>query len=594
MNAQAASDLAALRQGLRIGPVELPNRFAMAPMTTNFASEQGLVTEQLVDHLQARARGGFGLVITENLGVHASGRVMPRMAMADRDECIEGLARLARGIQAHGARAFAQISHCGRQSRSKFTGQPLRAASAIACPINREVPQAMSVQEIEQAIGWFVDATVRVEQAGFDGVELHGAHGYLIAGFASAYSNQREDEYGGSLQNRARFLLEIVRRIKARCQLALSVRISADELVPRGNTLTDTLTLARWLQEAGADALSVSVGVYESFNAMSMVAGETPGQWLPLAAAIGQQVQIPVMGVGRIHDAALADLAVRSGWCDLALFGRSAIADAQLPIKALAGQAHTTLHCLACNVCLGRSARPETLCPMSPDVGRQAWFEQVLCAPAAEPRRIVIVGTGLIALSAAWVAARQGHQVTVVESGAAGGLQGLRAKVPQQAVYTQALAGARWRAKAAGARLHPANLANLALPCGDEYWVERAPAASAGADTLQGVEALVVQGQGGELPAAITVPKDLALDAHPGYRALYRRHFAQLGVPVLSSQQQEITAAALAPDPALALDWAAVPGAIIRWMDDSYEPDQMTVRLNEFLAQLAPADATAS
>ena len=137
---------------LNIGSLTLPTRFAMAPMTTNFATEQGLVTQQLVDHLEARARGGFGLVITENLGVHASGRVMPRMAMADRDECIDGLTRLARGIQNYGARAFAQISHCGRQSRSKFTGQPLRAPSAIACPVNRELPQALSGDEAQQAI----------------------------------------------------------------------------------------------------------------------------------------------------------------------------------------------------------------------------------------------------------------------------------------------------------------------------------------------------------------------------------------------------------------------------------------------------------
>ena len=586
VNDKAASEhLPALQQPLVIGPVVLPNRFAMAPMTTNFACGRGLVTQQLVDYLQARARGGYGLVITENLGVHASGRVMPRMAMADRDECIEGLARLARGIQSHGARAFAQISHCGRQSRSKFTGQPLRAPSPIACPINRELPQALSSGEIVQAVQWFVDAARRVEQAGFDGVELHGAHGYLIAGFLSAYSNQRDDNYGGSLQNRARFLLDIVRGIKARCQMALTVRISADELVARGNTLVEAVQLARWLQEAGVDALSVSVGVYESFNAMSMVAGETPGQWLPLAAAIKQQVRIPVMGVGRIHDAALAEQAVRSGWCDLPLFGRSAIADAELPRKALTGQAHTTLHCLACNVCLGRSARPETLCPMNPEVGREAWFDQVLCAPAPEPKQIVIVGTGLIALTAAWVAARQGHQVWLIERGPAGGLQGLRAKVPQQAVYAQALAAARWRASSAGARLiAPAD----PLPAGDEYWVERAPAAKDGAQTLQGTEALVLQCQGGDLPAAIVVQKDLAVDAHPGYRALYRRHFAQLGVPVVQSDEQ---AAAALTEPAVPLaDWAAAPGAITRWIDDCYEPDQMTVRMNEFLAQLALAD----
>lgn len=573
-----------LQQALALGPAMLPNRFAMAPMTTNFASESGLVTPQLIDHLQSRARGGFGLIITENLGVHASGRVMPRMAMVDRDECIEGLAQLVRGIQAHGAKAFAQISHCGRQSRSKFTGQPLRAASAIACPINRETPQALSGEEVQQAVRWFVDAAIRVEQAGFDGVELHAAHGYLIAGFLSSYSNQRDDRYGGPLHGRARFLLDIVQGIKARTQLALSVRISADELVPGGNRLPEAVQLARWLQESGADALSVSVGVYESFNAMSMVAGETPGRWLPLAAAIKQHVTIPVMGVGRIHDATLAEQAVRSGWCDLPLFGRSAIADAQLPNKSMRGQAHTVMPCLACNVCLGRSARPETLCPMSPDVGREAWFDKVLCAPAAAPRSILIAGSGLIALTAAWVAARQGHRVHVLDPSPAGGLQGQRALVPQQAVYGQALAAARRRALAAGVQfITPLQ----ATPAHEECWVERAPARSESLQTLQGVEQLVLRCQSGQVPESLAVHKDLALDAHPGYRALYRRHLAELGVALVHTDQEPDKNPA--PSDAVPAQFQGIDLAkITGWIDDRYEPDQMTVRMNQFLAQLAP------
>ena len=452
------------------------------------------------------------------------------------------------------------------------------------------MPQALSGDEVQQAIQWFVDAAYRVEQAGFDGVELHGAHGYLIAGFLSAYSNQRLDDYGGTLEKRARFLLQMVRGIKARCRLALTVRISADELVPQGNTLTETVQLARWLQDAGVDALSVSVGVYESFNAMSMVAGETPGQWLPLAAAIKQQVSIPVMGVGRIHEAALAEQAISAGWCDLPLFGRSAIADAELPRKALAGQAHTTLLCLACNVCLGRSARPETLCPMSPEVGRQAWFDQVLCAPSSRPRRITVVGTGLIALTAAWVAVRQGHQVIVVDAQPAGGLQGQRARVPQQASYTRALAAARWRAQSAGVQWQsPCEQ----LPPGDEYWVERAAPASRSPQTLQGIEALVLQSMGGKLPTAIHVDKDLALDAHPGYRALYRRHFAELGVPVV---QDGLAPATLADeDEALPVsDFGIDPARVARWIEDCYEPDQMTLRLNEFLVQLVEPEMTST
>jgi len=576
-----SANLTSMQSPLNIGSVVLPNRFAMAPMTTNFATDQGLVTTQLEDHLATRARGGFGLVITENFGVHASGRVMPRMAMADRDECIVGMSRLAQAIKSHGARAFAQISHCGRQSKTKFTGQPLRAASAISCPINKELPLPLSTCEVTQVVQWFVDAALRIERAGFDGVEVHGAHGYLIAGFLSAYSNQRQDEYGGSLENRARLLIQIVRGIKACSRLALSVRISADELVQNGNTLHETIPLSRWLEREGVDAISVSVGVYESFNAMSMVAGETPGLWLPLAAAIKQQVNIPVMGVGRIHDATMAEKAVSAGWCDLPLFGRSAIADAELPRKALSGQAHMTLQCLACNVCLGRSSRPETICPMSPEVGRQTWFDKVLCAPTSEALSIAVLGTGLIALTAAWVAARQGHNVCVIEQSQVGGLQGLRAQVPQQSCYTQALVAARLRGQSVGVKF--LGWTNHLPPC-DEYWAECFEPIHSSVETLQGIESLVKESAGGNRPDVICVHKDLALDAYPGYRKLYRLYFERLGVKVIAGSA-EVTQAT---EDAKLLHCSVDPSRVTKWIKDCYEPDQMTAQLNKFLSELVP------
>jgi glycine/D-amino acid oxidase-like deaminating enzyme len=196
------------------------------------------------------------------------------------------------------------------------------------------------------------------------------------------------------------------------------------------------------------------------------------------------------------------------------------------------------------------------------------------------------VGTGLIALTAAWVAARQGHQVSVVDTQPAGGLQGLRARVPQQASYTRALASARWRAQSAGVQWQSSE---DQLPPGNEFWVERAAPASRSPQTLQGIEALVLQSIGGNIPASIHVEKDLAMDAHPGYRALYRRHFAEMGVPVV---QDGLATKTLADEDNArpASDFGIDPARVTRWIEDCYEPDRMTLRLNEFLVQLVESE----
>jgi 2,4-dienoyl-CoA reductase-like NADH-dependent reductase (Old Yellow Enzyme family) len=332
---------------LKLGRLSLPNRFAMAPMTTNYAGPDGGVTPRLCDYLTARGSGGYSLIITENMGVHASGRVMPRMLMADEDKHIAGLARLADAIHATGVRTIAQISHCGRQSKSKFTGMPLVAPSAIPCPLNREMPRALALEEIAQMERAFVAAARRVEAAGFDGVEIHAAHGYLASSFLSAYSNHRTDAYGGSLENRMRFLLNIVDGIRRHSDITLTVRISADEFVEDGNTLEQTTVIARTLEMHGVSAISVSVGVYESFNTQSMVSGEAEGRWLPLAGAIARGLAIPVFGAGRIKRAQVAEAAIARGDCALPLFGRPAIADAELPRKIGDGREADILPCVS-------------------------------------------------------------------------------------------------------------------------------------------------------------------------------------------------------------------------------------------------------
>ena len=600
-----------LFSSLRLGRLVLPDRFAMAPMTTNFADLDGAVTERLCDYLAARGRGGFSLIVTENMGVHVSGRVMPRMVMADQDRHIPGLMRLADAIHATGAKCIAQISHCGRQTKSKFTGMPLVAPSAIPCPLNREMPRALTIEEIGLMERAFVAAARRVEAAGFDGVEIHAAHGYLASGFLSAYSNQRADSYGGSLENRMRFLLNIVDGIRRNSNLTLTVRISADEFVQNGNKLEQTSAIARALEAHGVSAISVSVGVYESFNTQSMVSGETEGRWLPLAGKIACEVGIPIFGVGRIRRAEIAEAAIARGDCAIPLFGRSAIADSELPLKIRDGSEAEILSCVSCNVCLGRAARPETICPANPTVGRDRAFARAIATAPKERLRIGIAGSCLAALTAAWIAAARGQKVSVYETdGGIGGMQLWRSSVPRQDEYAELIAAAQRRAALAGVQFwfRPPVEGEF-----DRLWSVRRyqPAAATSPncyEVLQGrasfprnAALLVCGGDLASAEAAIKLAKsghqielstplsDICLDAHPGFRALHRRLIAEHGGTVFSSvtASKAETGRPLVFGPTSSpgrkdpeqCDWIypygdfGVPDAYI---NDAYEPGQMT------------------
>ncbi len=557
---------------LSIGGAVLPNRFAMAPMTTNFAGPGGEVTRELTDYLAERSRGGFGLVITENMGVHASGRVMPRMLMADSDALVPGLSQLAGAIRPHGARVFAQLSHCGRQSRPEFTGGPLVAPSAVACPINRVLPRALAEGEIRQMIGCFADAAVRVAQAGYDGIELHGAHGYLIGEFLSAYANRRDDAWGGTPDRRMRFLREIVAAIRARCSLPLSVRLSADELVDQGNRIEDTLRIAQVLAADGVDAISVSAGVYESFNALSMVSGDVPGRWLPLAGQVRRALpqRVAVMGVGRIRDAQAGEDALAQGLCDLPLLGRAAIADAFIPARAAGRLAGPDRACMFCNCCLGRSARPQTICPVNPAVGRDADFAGELARPSRA--RLAIAGGGLAALTAAWVAAARGADVELrCDEERLGGMLAERARVPGQSELATTVQAAWARAREAGVRrvdpLAPLAADRTLVPVGRLEPMQPAPTAptaptapdapdapdapgSVGiyrvldgsyrpdvsrphvviGDDLASMDAALVLSAAGARVRLVSAKGQLGWDAHPGFRALGREALELHGV----------------------------------------------------------------
>lgn len=545
---------------LRIGNLEVPNRFVVPALTTNFAEENGDVGDRLINYLEARAAGGFGLVVTENLGVHASGRVMPRMGMADTDERIVHLARLAKAVKSHGALLFGQISHAGRQTRSKITGQPLLAPSPVPCPLNREMPLELTKEQIEMLVEAFATAAFRLQQAGFDGVEIHGAHGYLVAAFLSNYANKRQDDFGGSLENRMRFLLSIIALIRQKCgpDFPICVRLSVEEFVTDGLTSDETCEIASALEAAGVQAISASVGTYESFNRLSMITGEEEGRWLPLARRVKQAVSIPVMGVGRLKRPEVAEQALARDDMDFAAFGRASLADPDLPAKARAGREDTTVFCIGCNICLGRSSRPQSICPLNPALGDEARWRFM---PAEKPLNLRVEGSSLASLTAAWVAAERGHTVDLMARPEAfGGMQGWRARVPGMQEYSEAIEAAWHRAKSAGVHAAEpgAESADLVwreigeLPLSPEILEIRPDAVPASSILVQDkldeqdgdcvvfgsdvatTEAAIRLAAAGRKTRLVTAMRDVAHDAHPGYREVSRNRLAELGVEVVT------------------------------------------------------------
>ncbi len=409
----------------RIGPVEIRNRVIMPSMTTRLADTEGRVTDATIAYYRARAAGGVGLITVEMASPEPVGRHRHRELGIYDDRFLPGLERLVAELQACGAKASIQLGHGGGHTREDVCGEPPIAPSAVPHSVyevtNRTVvPVAMTKARIVQTTQAFVDAARRAGQAGFDCVEVHAAHGYLISQFLCPEENRRDDEYGGSLENRARFGLDILRRIKAEVPgPAVIFRLSADDLVPNGLQLSEGIQLARWAAEAGADAIHVSAGHYRSLPSGAVMAppmSYPEATFLDYAAAVKAVVAVPVIAVGRLGDPATAMAAVDDGKADFVALGRGLIADAEWVEKARRGAA--VRRCLACNTCIDEMRAGNSIgCLVNPTAGHELEF-----ADPAPPRgeNICVVGAGPAGLSyAALVAA--GNRVTVLERAAAAG-----------------------------------------------------------------------------------------------------------------------------------------------------------------------------
>src|SRR6185503_16373872 len=320
----------------RIGPVEIPNRIVMPPMTTRGSDEEGYVTDQTIAYYMARVHGGTGLITVEMASPEKAGRHRRRELGIYDDRFLPGLTRLVGEIHRGGAKASIQLGHGGGHTRSDICGETPIAPSAIPHPVYETtfetiVPEEMTKARIVQTVAAQAAAAVRAQRAGFDCVEIHAAHGYLISQFHAPFENRRSDEYGGSLENRARFGLDVLRAVKAAVPtLGVIYRLSVEDYFDGGLTYGEGRVIAIWAAAAGADALHVTAGHYRSkptAHRMIPPMTEPDATFLDFAADVKKAIKVPVIAVGRLGDPAIATHAVASGRCDFVALGRTLVAD---------------------------------------------------------------------------------------------------------------------------------------------------------------------------------------------------------------------------------------------------------------------------
>ncbi len=412
-----------------IGTMRVPNRMVMPPMATNYAEADGSVSDRQIAYYRERARGGVGYITFEHTAVLQQGKAAVRMAMISSDEHVPSFKRLADAVHQEGGRIVIQVNHGGRATTSAFTGMPLAAPSAIADPTRTEVPEAMSAEAIRALIDAYAKAAQRVKAAGADGIEVHMAHGYLLNQFLSPFSNTRTDEFGGSPEKRMQVPLEVLRTVRKAVGAAFPVlcRISADEYVPGGLTLADSQQIAKALEANGADAIDVSAAVPASGYMPQPPYYLPDGVFGHLAAGIKSVVKVPVIAVGRVRTAALANMFLEDGKADFVACGRALIADPHVPAKVRAGSESDVIPCISCNRCIQSFREGNMQCAVNPRTGREQQGKEV---PATHRKKVWVIGGGPAGMKAAEVAARRGHDVSLFEKEAQLGGRFILAAVP--------------------------------------------------------------------------------------------------------------------------------------------------------------------
>ena len=399
----------------RIKNCDLKNRIVMPGLASFLIEDDGSITDKTIEHYRLRAAGGPSMVIMEACAVSPEGIVSPHQARIYDDRFMEGLTQIAKAMKSEGAVPAVQIHHGGRQTSSKVIKQLPVAPSPLPCPTIRGDVKPLTIGEIDEIVKKFGDAATRSIEAGFELIEIHGAHGYLVNQFLSRFSNIREDRYGGDIAGRTRFAEEIVKEVRNRVgkNFPISFKISAMEFVKDGLDVEESIEILKILLDAGIDVVQVSAGndatpewiCQPMFMEKACLAG--------FAGEIKEALDVPVMTVGRINDPLIADEIIKNGTADLVCIGRGLLADPELPKKAMEDRLDDIRICIACNTCMEsifRRGRVE--CLVNPALGRE---KEMAFHPAKTPKKVMVVGAGPGGLNVAWVAARRGHDVHLFE-----------------------------------------------------------------------------------------------------------------------------------------------------------------------------------
>jgi 2,4-dienoyl-CoA reductase (NADPH2) len=399
-----------LARPLEVHGVSLRNRIVMGSMHTGL-EDRARDYPKLAAFLAARAHGGAALLVTGGVAPNRSGRLTPFGARLASRRHVKRHQLLTDAVHAHGARLCLQILHAGRYGYHPL----IVSASRVRSPISRFTPRALSPRGIHSVVNDFTRCAELAQLAGYDGVEIMGSEGYLLNQFWSPRTNQRDDEWGGGREQRARLMLDIVRAVRAATgrQFLLMFRLSALELVEGGNTLDDTLWLAAALEDAGASLIDTGIGWHES--RVPTIAGCVPrAAFAEVTRQIRAATRLPVIATNRINDPQVAEQLLASGAADLVSMARPLLADPELPRKSLEGREPEINTCIACNQgCLDRVFRAQrATCLVNP---RAAYETELVLRPAAAPKRIAVVGAGPAGLAFATAAAERGHRVILYE-----------------------------------------------------------------------------------------------------------------------------------------------------------------------------------
>ncbi len=399
----------------KIGSVTVKNRIIMSPMGTILCGPDGEMTDHLIAYYAERAAGGTGLIITELVTVeYLFGKGLASQLRLDKDRFIAGFSRLAGAVQKYGAKIFAQLHHAGNQTYTKFTdGKQIVAPSAITSKAIGIEPRALATGEVKELVQKFIDAALRAQIAGFDGVELHAAHGYLINQFLSPHSNHRSDEYG---KDRLRFCIEILQGIKKRCgsDFPVIVRFSADEFIADGINLQEGRRVGAAMADAGADALHVSSGTYESMPVVIEPYMYKEGWKTYLAQGVKQDVSIPVIAVGAIKRPQKAEEILSQKKADFIAIGRAHLCDSQWALKAQSGNEDSIITCIGCMYCIDSIFSMRKIeCAVNARTGRELEFPEL--KRDGMGRKVSIIGAGPAGLEAARVLMMRGFEPVIYE-----------------------------------------------------------------------------------------------------------------------------------------------------------------------------------